>query len=537
MFRVVIIDDFPLDRRMIAQSIHSFQDLALEVVGECENGIEALEIIHELSPDIILCDVEMPQLNGLELADILRKENSDVHIVFCSLYEKLHYLKSAIDVHSDGYIMKPFTEEKLHETLRSVILQMTDIKALKDELDNLKGFFTNNRHEFVRLFFLDLIHNYIPDKQEIINKCHLLGLIPEIGYHLAVVEIDDFFSVSIQQLNKESSIIAYRVFRFLEENTNKSVPYYTIRMNDKQYMLLFPITDNAHPWATKRIFVETLNRLVRKLRNMSISVTATFSDQIADIMEIKTQCELCQYHLQYKWMLGKGRIIYPNEVPGRAPQKEINVVDIQLRLRLILNDKQQNITEKSEQFVHEIMEPLNPQQQRICFQYIMTCIQMILQENGINIMDVYDESLSVLFIKLLESGSFFERKTAVLDLLNRSHAYLHFCDKDSRSTFIRNVKHYILKSDLKNLNLSSIAEHFSYSPNYLNTIFRDEVGITILEYITQCRIQRAKELLRNPKAKLNEIAEALGYSNAAYFSVVFKKKEGISPKNYMERGR
>jgi len=109
MYSVLIVDDFAIDRQNLADAVRSFNKLPLHIIGVCENAYDALEIIRNMETDILICDVEMPGMTGIELASTLRAESFRGRIIFCSLYDKLHYLKAAIAVHSDGYITKPFS--------------------------------------------------------------------------------------------------------------------------------------------------------------------------------------------------------------------------------------------------------------------------------------------------------------------------------------------------------------------------------------------------------------------------------------------
>lgn len=157
----------------------------------------------------------------------------------------------------------------------------------------------------------------------------------------------------------------------------------------------------------------------------------------------------------------------------------------------------------------------------------------MLQENGASIEKVR-EDFPLFYACLPEMPSATERRRFILDALRRAHALLNSRSRDNRFSFIQEIKGYIEKSDLTGIHLGLVASRFSYSPNYLNHLFKEETGMTILDYITQCRMRKAKQMLLEPGARLSDIAEALGYSHATYFSMVFKKSEGIPPKKYME---
>ena len=114
---------------------------------------------------------------------------------------------------------------------------------------------------------------------------------------------------------------------------------------------------------------------------------------------------------------------------------------------------------------------------------------------------------------------------------------LHQREGGRYDELIQQIKEYICTSDLKSIHLGMIADHFSYSPNYLNHIFKEVTDVTILDYITHCRIRQAKKLMTETNKNLTAIAAEVGYSHATYLSIVFKRQEGMTPKQFMEGRR
>jgi two-component system response regulator YesN len=540
MYTLLVVDDFALDRQQMAQTVATFTDLPLKLVGECEDGIEALEIIRDLKPDILLCDVEMPHINGLELADRLRRDKSDIRIIFCSLYDKLHYLKAAISVRSDGYIMKPFTAAELHDCIAGVLMDLINLDEQKHELDTLRKAMENSRDMMETHFLSDLIFGYVTGQDELAARCQTLNFPLEAPFRIAAAEIDDYYTALYDGSGKgENSLVCYRVFRMLEDGSRREDGkrvYRVVRMTEKCYALVFGLEEGESEKESGQATEQTLNALIRKAHAATVSLTATFGEQTRGLLKMKEQFELCRYRLDYKWLLGKGQVIHAGEVPGHTPQHVINVVEIQRRVRLLLNDTTSDISEKSAALARDSLEPLTPLQEQTFCQYLFTCVQIVLQENGTKLADVMPDP-SALCLRILSFNTTEQYANLIVSLLAQAHAVLNRQDKSNREAFIDEVKKYIQESDLKNIHLGLVAERFSYSPNYLNHIFKEETGRTILDYIIDCRIEKAKELMLRPGAKLCDVAETLGYSQATYFSMVFKKNVGLTPKKYMERAK
>ncbi len=142
VYKVIIIDDEPWTREVI-KSLADWEGLELEVAGEASDGEYGLELIRLLSPDIILTDVKMPHLNGIELMEILRKEKNNTPVIFISGYDDYTYIRSALKLDALDYLLKPIKQEELNKQLGSCIEVLKERQVIKNEIKSLEGGFLN----------------------------------------------------------------------------------------------------------------------------------------------------------------------------------------------------------------------------------------------------------------------------------------------------------------------------------------------------------------------------------------------------------
>ncbi|NLG25751.1 MAG: response regulator [Clostridiales bacterium] len=531
MYKVLVVDDFAVDRTLM---IHALDGLPIEVAGECQNGIEALELIRDLKPDILICDIEMPHMNGLELADALQAAGLSMHIIYCSLYNKLTYLQSAIALKCDAYLLKPFSGEELRCSVRHVIGLIAEREEQMREMAELKRLMAENRKQLVSNLYSDLILGNIQHEGELARKAALLGQRVAGQYQLALIEMDEPAQPAYQSPCHDSLMLSYRVYLMVQSIVGDQPDRQIVRLSDRQYVIVARFEPDAAAQACTRAVQALCERLITQLREMGISVSATFSDAASSPMKIRALCEQCGYRIRYKSVVGVGQLIYPTEVPDSVPGAEIDLIALQKEIRFLLNSAAHDIGPDIERLIQDGRARLNPIQLQILLQYIVLCVQIVLQEGNLRISDVCGEE-HVVWQKFFELQSPEEHQRWVRMIVAVSHEYLRSRNDDRKRHFVQDVKAHIESADLRAVSIGSVAEHFSYSPNYINHVFKDETGMTILDYITLCRIARAKELLRVSGMKLSDIADQLGYSYASYFSSVFKKIEGISPKAYAER--
>ena len=533
MYSVLVVDDFAYDRQNLVNMVASFDDLPLCVVGMCENGYEALEAVHNLQPDVLICDVEMPGMNGIELANALREENNRAHIVFCSLYDKVHYLQAAIQLNCDGYLMKPVSRQELDGCLRQILLRLLDVKVQKETYESLQRAMAENRLSLTRDFFSDVLMSNDFSAEYLQHRREQLGLGPELRFRLALLEVNMTNAVSAEVTQGDASLLCFRTLQSLKRDTGWKMPYYIVRVNERRYAVVFCFTEGED---TARLTEQALNSFVSHMRSAGVSITATFGSQVAQIGELRRQYELCRHRLSHRWQYGGDPVIFSDDDDVQTTDPMTGMAEVNSELRMLLNLESTDIRRAAGEYVSALLDgqPLF-QQQMICY-YLLGNVRCIFQEDHLAWeQEAGDPASPMQRVMQLENAA--DCLSFASDLIVRAYGAIHKSEKNAGSDLIGRVKRFILESDLRSVHLRLIADHFSYSPNYLNHVFKSATGETILDYITACRIDRAKDLMQTTNMRLSEIAEEIGYSHATYLSIVFKKQEGVTPKQYMERCR
>ncbi len=533
MYSVLIVDDFAIDRQNIADAVRSFSKLPLHIIGTCENAYDALEIIRNMEVDILICDVEMSGMTGIELANTLRTESFRGRIIFCSLYDKLHYLQAAIAVHSDGYITKPFSQEELENCLCRIIQSFQSLDQQRQQLRQLQDTMRSHQIKLRRELCSDMLLCYDISEEECLRRQRLLGMDDSSYYRIGMVEID---LESTAMVVDDVSVVPYQVYQELKQNLGSPTPYYVVRMNERFYTLVFSFEADIIAMDSRHTLETVLNALTLKLRDQGVMTTATFSASIKNLWDIRKQYELCMRLLRNKDRYGGDSVVFAEE---SAPQTTSPAMLMQTYHSLLTNlliKETENPEQDIVTFLNDIMDGASfPQQQMFCH-YLFGSVQFIVQQE-IGTDDYFENELSGL---LMQNHAFACPEDCFLfakKILMFTHQRLHQRECGRYDELIRQIKEYIRTSNLKIVHLGMIADHFSYSPNYLNHIFKETTDVTILDYITHCRIRQAKKLMTETNKNLTDIATEVGYSHATYLSIVFKRQEGITPKQFMEGRR
>ena len=537
MYSVLVVDDFDLDRKQMVSLVEGFTHLPLCVCGECDNGYEALDLVHNLRPDILLLDVEMPGMNGIELAGQLRAENNAVRIVFCSLYDKAHYLRAAIQIRSDGYLMKPVERGELQACLEEILLRVTDLEKQERRFEQLRRTMLENQAYQLRELFSDVMLGSEAAGSSAGHRLSQLGLGEGRAFRVALVDINSNNAFSDRLDREDIGLIPYRVYRSLVAHSAERVPYYVVRVNERRYILVLCFEGNPAPEATHALAEEVLEGFVRHMRESSISLSATFGDLVSDVRELRGQYQLCCYRLNHRWKYNGDEVIFAAERTESVTDPLPDMQMIQTDLRMLLETENEEIARAAEEYASQLLGSASLPVRKLICHYVLGNICLALQEDGLNPAAIGKEQDADPMSLVLSLERPEDCEKLLVRLIVSAYAAIHQRNPSAGADLMERVRQFIRESDLKTVQLHSVARHFSYSPNYLNHVFKTATGVTILEYITACRVERAKELMQHTDLSLSEIAEEVGYSHATYLSIVFKKQEGITPKQYAGRVR
>lgn len=531
MYSILVVDDFALDRQEIVETIQSFDDLPLFICGECENGYEALEAIRNLQPDIIICDVEMAGMTGIELASYLRKLHSEIHIVFYSLYDKVHYLRSAIQVNSDAYLMKPLSVTELRACMEQILGRMMKVERQTIEVEKLRAAMTENKISVIREFFSDVLLGGEVSGINLDHRMHQLGFEGDQVFRVAMVDLNANNSIAMGNNQDDEVLTSYQVFRYLKTHSHEMTPYYAVHISERRFAMVFCFSSNQSAVETRTMVMQVLKSFIGQMRESAISVSTTFGRQVESVSELRSQYHMCCYRLNHRWQYNGDDIIFANDNAEPISESIPDMQMIQIELRMLLEMENEDIAASASEFVETLFADMSADQQQLICHYVLGNVRLAMQENGCG-QGLSGKDFRSLAQGILSLNDEENCRQYIHRLIVGVYGILHKEVENETHALAEQVRRFICESDLKSIQLRLVAEQFSYSPNYLNHIYKKATGRTILDFITACRINRAKELLCSTDMNLSEIAEEIGYSHATYLSIVFKKFEGMTPKQY-----
>ncbi len=525
MYTVIVADDEEEIRRALVRKI-DWNSLGFELVGEASNGAEALDLTEKLCPDLLLTDIMMPFIGGIELARQVREVRPSTQIVFLTGYEVFEYAKQAIQYNIISYLLKPISADELSAELVK-IRKMIDEKfeqfrssnEAKEHLDTLS---------FVMPLLLDGFQHAdsVKNRGSIISEADRQGLVvpgTEISYCVLVTSIRDNSDINVTSkacvnsfdiiLSKYLKHVSFymdgRVISLLYGTQRTLEKYIHIAvedicqsveriMNCKSYIGISRIGDdivNLH-----ELYVEAMNALSYDSgTNGSIRyISDVENDYFSDI-------EMIEDFVAMEERFVRGGLM---KEAGEAVDKLFDAMDSGSKYKLSASYIVPNLTSSVYKILYSVVDKEHTDKLQAECPLQMTD----LYGNVSNIKD-YCRKLCVRAAELVKdqcrkSGS--RHCELALEYINKE-----FANPD--------------------ISLVSVSREIAVSPNYLSALVRKETGSTFIELLTKRRMEEAEALLKYPAFKVKDVALKCGYVDQHYFSYSFKKETGMSPIQYKKQ--
>ena len=513
--KLLIAEDEMLAREGIRQLIPP----AFSQVRTASNGQEALAIALEMKPDVVLCDVRMPKVNGIELARQLRLRFSDIHILFISAYSDKEYLKSAISLQADGYLEKPIDESELLDYLERTAKAIQNRRRIRRQQNNLAMLFA--RQQILRALLCR------DDTQ-----AEALALNP--GLTRAVTGAGAYLPISIRmQWPGDITAMHYGFFSevALAEMLSQISPNYLFAvLSESQLSVLLYGDAIPSPEDCRRHLLPLLDALGTQ-NPQALNVWACIGEPCGN-------CDaLCAHyraaHVQAQWMCFAGD---PGCAVCSLPVQASPPEDRSARFEALLSNHQ---LDAAKELIRTQTEAIVRQGGGIVDQvrkYYELLLAICLRAGGSEQASLHNAQAGA---EVMSAFSKLSRLTEMCRFIcvRIDDIMPPISPSADQSRIIREVQDCIRQNLADSaLSIQAIADRVGLSENYLSALYKRETGRTIHRVIVDLRIERAKYLLLN-RHSVQEVARRCGFSSASYFHSVFKKQTGFSPAAFVERRR
>lgn len=535
LYRIILVDDEEEVRKSIIRKI-DWHAAGFEVVGDAENGEDALEKIENLEPDVILTDIRMPYMDGLALAERVRQKYPSMKIIIFSGYDDFEYAKQAIKLNVTEYILKPVNAQELTAILERIRTNLDNEIEQKRNVNLLRESYIRSLPILREQFLNDLVTRPVPEEEAAQRlKEYDIDIGGARKWIAAAIDIERPEKAELP-IHREKALIPVSVMQILEEKLGQYCRYITfISRTSQSELAAIAAIDGDN---TQTGLIDVLGDICKETRKiLEVPITIGIGHSCTSLSDICLSYNGAVNSLGYKGIVGSGSTIYINDVePVNRGKLQFGGKDeAELTSAIKFGPR-----ERIEAAVAEIMGKMEEAKVhfRQCQAYMLSVSNCIIQ-----LIQVYDLDMQEIFENAGEAGDAYalipkvQRQEEFAQwLLSAALAINRAMNQERANTMkqvIQEARQYIMDNyQDPELSVEKICRHLHMSPAYFSTMFKKETGQAYIAYLTEVRLNKAVELLNKTDDKTYVIAASVGYQEQNYFSYVFKKRFGVSPTKF-----
>jgi two-component system response regulator YesN len=515
MYRILVVDDEAIERKGLQKII--LDEFPTILIEEAENGRTAILKAEQFHPDVVFMDIKMPGIDGVEAAREIKKMNQAVQIIMVTAFDTFEYARQVMKIGVKNYILKPSSKEEIITPLGKVFNEIEKERAKRTEeiilKDNYRRALSIVQSRVITSMLMDASASRNIYELEWEQSFQKESFVMVFEYHsLSKKHADHEF----QELKKyiQSELHHYFPNHFVGEDQLNRFPV-LIQLANKDGNPKIGLRDR-----TVACGKEIIQKVKRLFPNFELSIgigrvydevekfVQSYHEALFALSSLKqpNSCEYYNQHLMEKG--GEEAVTNPYQLEkklleaitsGKADQVATQFNEYMKALNSYCHQSKETVEQKVSEFI------------------ILLSRQIV--ETGI--------SLSI-NRETLQTNSFTQLQDQLVTIANYIYSRYYSQNKD----IMHLAKEYIAEHYKKALTLEEVAEVVQLSPQYFSKVFKERLGSSFIDYLTELRVEKGKELMRTKGKSVKEVCFEVGYKDPNYFSRVFKKHTGFSPSDF-----
>jgi len=526
MYTVIVADDEEELRKALIRKVN-WEEAGFQVIGEAENGAEALDLVEKLEPDLLLSDIRMPFMSGIELARAVREIRPTMQIAFLSGHDDFTYAQQAIQYNIISYMLKPISSAEVTAELKKIKAKIDETfeeftrQSIEKEKQNITG--------FLMPLLLDSFQGNMTEErnEQLITEAKARGFLGEVGSNqYYTVLVTSFRDRQGKNCTTEAGVNSVDMI------LRKYVKHASFYTEGRIVSLLVATRGGLDKYL--HIIVEDISQSVKRIMNRSASIGVS-----------RMVSQLINCHEAYIEAMNAVGYSHQSEeeVYFIADIERAGVFDQEV-IQNTVNSIESLIRGGSREDLEDYLKSLFDGIKQGKFTPMM--VQLLVVQLVAAVLRVAYAVADGGSIQRLQASSPLQGKIFYDNAEPMWDQYIDFCltakqmvseERKRSSSVICDQALEIIENRYMDpgISLVSISNEIAVSPNYLSTLVKKMIGKTLIDLLTKKRIEVAKELLLGTPMKIREISEQCGYNDQHYFSYCFKKYIGVSPNAYRRK--
>jgi two-component system, response regulator YesN len=534
MPKILIVDDESIFRKGLRKMITAL-DKNWEIVGEACDGYDALDKLEEFEPEVLLTDIRMPRMDGIQLQQMAGGRYKDLMTVVVSGYDEFAYAQQSLRQGARDYITKPVEREELGRVLEKLRLEIEQRQAKPLQSGAWGAQPTIRRH--VTEHLVESLLKGKTDESE-------LKLLSEMGitfghpyFICMVIKLDKHSVEKERYLRSDASLFQLYIQQFVQEMIDRHAQGLSFVLSDTEVVALLNVPEPHQSLARPGSLGDMIRRQIRSLSNMTVTIgVSTSVEGLQGIPKAYNEAEIA---LLYRLIVGGDNLLeYAAMTENSHFGSSTRKWSWEMLEKSIVEGRQASISQIIEQLIDELCSSAQSPEiihQQICkllLYYYELSEELGVTEGWLGTKDIRRVLFDV--CALSSRQELIEQCQALLVRLTE-------CISESREHKDRDpvaAAHRYMEQHFHHpLTLKDVADEVFLNPAYFSNLFKQRTGVTFIEQLTHIRIEEAKKKLALTNEKISVISDETGFTNVRHFNRVFKNLSGLSPKEYRDSTR
>ena len=526
VYTILLVDDEEAVRRSI-RDLTPWEEHGFEILADVSNGYEALDIIAETVPDVLMTDIRMPYMDGIKLiSEVRAKYSNTVMVIILSGYDEFTYAQTAMSLNVAEYVLKPVSVSSMGQVLSRAKARLdADLLEITDR-EKLEAFYADAYELYKEKFLISLVFpSRFHDEKLLLSQAESYGLSLK-GEMFAVSIVDvpagEFPAMAVKRLAEEEPADGLAPLSFVYE---------------EQLVLIFASSQRSE---FEYIFTRQINRYLTMLESRIVHYfTAPFNigtgEVVKHIKELPESYKSATEALNYSSIYPEQHLISIGDVESAESEQNPKLGDLNADLVMAIKfGNEEELLGCVHDFFRNLTKTASVQMRTL---HAMATISSICASYNRDLNSLLKDNDN-LFTALAHANTAQRAEELIKRLALAARSMASGERERSHIAFVEKAKQ-LIKENYQNpaFGQEQVTNEIAVSPAYFSTTFKKETGISFVQYLTNVRVEKAKELLKSTDLKTYEIAERIGIPEPTYFSFIFKKNTGETPSHFRMQNR
>ena len=527
---MLVDDDYPVIEFLTGTI--EWEQFGVTLQSTHENGASAFEKALEEMPDILITDIGMPKMNGIELTKRLKEINPNLQVVILSCHSEFEFAKQALKLQVQDYLVKDmFDPEDLCEVVKKVKVDLDNSKNKSLKQLQLQHMLDKNSEHVKSKFIRQTInHSHVSEKEWLIDAKALGLQLDKREYTASLAFVHDFHAVSQMFHSKDNLIFAINnVLEDLIKGSKLDVVHFFLA--EDELFLFFPSVKPLKPGSFDKID-ESMKKIQKALKTyLGIHLSFLIGNECSSLTGIKQELSLLLNAKHQSFYMQPGTILKRAAVQATKEDlfSRYDEVSSDFRDLLLMKDESMIVPVVSK-WIKYLEEKKYPPE--LVKEWILKLlIDLKVKLHALQLFR-QDHDVECLHQEILMSKFLCELRDLLIGYFKSLVYLLSEVYNQTKRREILDAISYVSMNLEKRISLEEVANHLFLNQSYFSRLFKKEMGETFVEYVTKMKITRAKELLEQTTNSVGKICERLGYDNQSYFIKIFKNHVGVTPNEF-----